>query len=92
MNGDRDPSSRLSYHLLYDYLKNRYADTVVLTLQQIEDLLGFALPEMAWQNADWWRASDPGTSETSDARAWTRASRLARPNLRAQTVTFDRIP
>ena len=33
------------YHGLYDYLKNRYADTVVLTFQQVEDLLGFTLPD-----------------------------------------------
>ena len=25
------------YHRLYDYLKNRYTDTVVLTFQQVEE-------------------------------------------------------
>ena len=31
------------YRLLYEYLEKRYADTVVLTLQQVQDLLGFTL-------------------------------------------------
>ena len=33
------------YLLLYKYLENRYANTVVLTFAEIEDLLGFALPD-----------------------------------------------
>ena len=32
------------YELLYQYLENRYANTVVLTFAQIEDLLPRALP------------------------------------------------
>ena len=31
------------YKSLYQYLENRYANTVVLTFAQIEDLLGFTL-------------------------------------------------
>jgi hypothetical protein len=77
------------YHLLHNYLKNRYADTVVLTLQQIEDLLGFALPDGARHDPDWWRADDPGGA--GGLSPWTLARRTARPNLRAQTVVFDRI-
>ena len=33
------------YLLLYNYLENRYANTVVLTFAEIEDLLGFVLPD-----------------------------------------------
>ena len=35
------------YKALYEYLDNRYANTVVLTFAQIEDLLGFT----AWATA-----------------------------------------
>ena len=35
------------YKLLYQYLEHRYANTVVLTFAQIEDLLGFTLPDSA---------------------------------------------
>ena len=38
------------YLLLYKYLENRYANMVVLTFAEIEDLLGFALPDQARQN------------------------------------------
>ena len=35
------------YRLLHEYLRKRYADTVVLTFDRIEDLLGFTLPTEA---------------------------------------------
>ena len=35
------------HSLLYKYLENRYANTVVLTFAEIEDILGFALPDPA---------------------------------------------
>lgn len=79
-----------AYHALYEYLENRYADTVVLTLDQIEALVGFALPAPARSNQAWWTdvSADPNESRSSDA--WTLAHRTARPNLMAQTVSFER--
>ena len=48
------------YLLLYNYLENRYANTVVLTFAQIEDLLGFVLPEQARLHQEWWtNATEP---------------------------------
>src|SRR4051794_41913426 len=35
------------YALLYEYLEHRYANSVVLTFAQIEDVVGFALPDQA---------------------------------------------
>ena len=35
------------YLALYTYLENRYASTIVLTFEQMEALLGFALPASA---------------------------------------------
>jgi hypothetical protein len=75
--------------LLFDYLEDRYAQTVVLTFQQIEDLLGTGLPEPARQDGGWWL--EPETGATGGTRAWTLAGRTARPNLQAQTVTFERV-
>ena len=78
--------------LLFDYLEDRYAQTVVLTLDQIEDLLGTGLPEPARREDSWWLESGPATSAaTGGTRAWTLAGRTARPNLQAQTVTFERV-
>ena len=75
--------------LLFDYLEDRYAQTVVLTFQQIEDLLGSGLPEPARLDGGWWL--EPVNGTPGGTRAWTLAGRTARPNLQAQTVTFERV-
>jgi hypothetical protein len=77
------------YVALYNYLDRRYANTVVLTFAEIEDLVGFSLPDLARQREDWWTKPDRNTRPRySDS--WTLASRTARPNLLARTVVFDR--
>jgi hypothetical protein len=78
------------YLSLYEYLENRYANTVVLTFAEIEDLLGFPLPDLARRREDWWTKPDPHTARPSYSDSWILASRTARPNLRALTVVFDR--
>jgi hypothetical protein len=74
--------------LLFDYLDDRYAQTVVLTFEQIEDLLGTGLPEPARRDGDWWLEPEPAVA--GGTRAWTLAGRTARPNFQAKTVTFER--
>jgi hypothetical protein len=76
------------YALLYKYLANRYADTVVLTFAQIEDLTGFQLPDQARRQREWW--TDAAVAASSHSEAWTLARRTASPNLLACTVAFDR--
>ena len=76
------------YVVLYKYLHKRYANSVVLTFAEIEDLLGCSLPDLARQREDWWTKPDRGTTRCSDS--WTLANRTARPNLLARTVVFDR--
>lgn len=75
------------YRALYTYLDHRYASVVVLTFEQIEALIGFALPESARTERAWW-------TDIVDARghsaAWTGAGRTAAPNLLARTATFER--
>lgn len=80
------------YRALYEYLQKRYADTTVLTLQQIQDLLGVALPDPALVDPAWWSDTGKGASGTLWSDAWTLANRTARPNLRARTVIFERTP
>src|SRR3954466_6874690 len=75
------------YALLYKYLENRYAETVVLTFAQIEDLIGFRLPDQASSQTEWWTA-EAATGPSSHSKAWTLASRTASPNLMARTVAF----
>jgi hypothetical protein len=80
-----------AYAGLQKYLTARYADAVVLTFGQIEDLLGFALPEPAWKEPAWWAAPAPGATASVQAQSWTLAKRTATPNLPAETVLFERI-
>jgi len=78
------------YAPLHKYLANRYADTVVLTFAQLEDLTGGPLPEPARAQQDWWTSTERDADKSSRADAWLLAGRTAQPNLMAQTVTFER--
>jgi hypothetical protein len=78
------------YSLLYEYLEHRYANSVVLTFAQIEDVVGFALPDQARLRREWWTDAVGPDAGPSYADAWRLASRTALPNLFAQIVTFDR--
>jgi hypothetical protein len=78
------------YLLLYKYLENRYANSVVLTFAQIEDLVGFPLPDQARCQREWWTDADGAQAGPSYADAWKLASRTASPNLLAKIVAFDR--
>lgn len=79
------------YRFLYKYLDERYADTVVLTFGQIEDLLGFALPAPARTDPAWWTKAAEDAVEPRCSDAWRLAHRTAKPNLLAQHVVFERI-
>jgi hypothetical protein len=79
-----------TYLSLYEYLENRYANTVVLTFGEIEDLLGFALPDLARLRQEWWTNADPNPARPSHSDSWILARRTARPNLLAKTVVFER--
>jgi hypothetical protein len=79
-----------AYQLLYKYLSDRFANRVVLTFAEIEDLLGFSLPGPARLQREWWGdgASIAGRSAQSDS--WTLACRTATVNMAAQSVVFER--
>jgi len=78
------------YFSLYKYLHERYADRVVLTFGEIESLLGFALPDQARLNQQWWANAAATAAGTNPSDSWILARRVATPNLLAQTVTFER--
>lgn len=78
------------YRALHKYLDERFADTVVLTFAQIEDLLGAPLPDAARLEPEWWVNAETDPSPSPQSRAWIQASRTAKANLPAQIVVFDR--
>lgn len=79
------------FRFLHKYLLERYADTVVLTFRQIEDLLGFPLPAPALVDPAWWTESPRDTATPHCSEAWRQAHRSATPNLIARHVVFERI-
>jgi hypothetical protein len=81
------------YQSLYRYLENRYADVTVLTFEQIESVLGFALPPLARTTQDWWvTGATNANAAPQHSAAWILAGRTATPNLLAKTVLFERTP
>ena len=82
------PRVRAGYLPLYTYLEHRYASIVVLTFDQMEALLGFALPAAAHLEPGWWTSM----AGAHDGEAWTAAKRTATPNRPAGHVRFERLP
>ena len=83
------PRVSADYVPLYTYLEHRYASSVVLTFEQMEALLGFALPASAFIDPGWW--TDAADTQRHSA-AWIGTGRSATPNLSARIVTFERAP
>jgi hypothetical protein len=86
---DRYPKAG-EYELLYKYLRDRYANRVVLTFAEIEDLLGFSLPALARLQFAWWDGGDFAADPSHQSLAWMLAGRTATVNMPAQSVVFDR--
>jgi len=78
------------YLPLHKYLDDRFADTVVLTIAEVEDLLGSTLPDVAHLEPQWWSNGDADHPPSPQALSWIRAGRTATPNLRARIVAFER--
>jgi hypothetical protein len=78
------------YRSLYKYLRDRYADRVVLTFAQIEDLLGFPLPDSARRDRGWWSDRHATGHPSAQWESWTLADRTATVNLSARIVLFER--
>ena len=78
------------YELLHKYLRDRYANRVVLTFTEIEDLLGFSLPDLARVHVAWWDGGDFARAPSAQSFAWTLAGRTATVNLPARSVLFER--
>lgn len=78
-----------TFRPLFTYLDTRFADTLVLTFAQIEDVMGAALPPQARVEAGWW--TDPRNGDAPHhSDSWTLAHRTAVPNLNAKIVAFAR--
>ncbi len=77
------------YRPLYKYLRDRFADRVVMTFREIEDIVGFSLPEPARWQREWWGGS-AAVDHSAQANSWTLSGRTATVNLVGQIVVFER--
>ena len=77
------------YQPLHKYLRERYANRVVMTFAEIQDVLGFPLPAEAWIQAAWWNGVPPDGRRSPQSDAWMLAGRTAAVNMMARTVVFD---
>ena len=82
-----DPRHTGEYHLLGKYLEERFANRVILSFSEIEDLLGFALPAHARELQAWWGST---VLQSSQSDAWLGAGRTASVNLLSRSVVFER--
>jgi hypothetical protein len=77
---------------LHKYLRARFADSLVLTFDQIVDLIGQPLPAVAYTESAWWASSEEVDAASPQSTAWICADRTALANLLTRTVLFDRRP
>ena len=80
------------YRSLHKYLHDRYADTIVMTFGEIEDLIGFSLPDAARVEPGWWASADVNGVPSPQSLSWIEAHRAATPRLQAHVVVFERTP
>jgi hypothetical protein len=72
------------YEPLNTYLKLIKSNVIVMTFSEIEKVLGFELPSSASKHQAWW----DGSSQHTQAYAWTSADFKANPNLKERKVEF----
>jgi len=72
------------------HLINLPTQSVVMTFAQVEAVLGFDLRQSARQYQEWWSNEAPERTRHRQSRTWTMAGRMATPNLKAETVRFDK--
>ena len=78
------------YDPLYRFLCQTIQRTVTLTFEQLERILGFALPKTARARVQWWANETGADTRHIQCKAWASAGFAAHPNLTAAKVTFSK--
>ncbi len=74
------------YAPLYDHLKNADVNTLHLSFEEIEEILGVPLPASARKYAVWWNPTGHPHAE-----GWAELGWAADPDPDSETVTFNKI-
>jgi len=80
---------RGKYDPLREHLEAQRSMVLRMTFESIGDLVGF-LPQAAFKHPAWWANELSEGATQPHCKAWLEAGYFARPNLKAQTVTFER--
>ncbi|MER1999519.1 MAG: hypothetical protein ABS882_07070, partial [Lysinibacillus sp.] len=72
------------YEPLYKFLESKESNRLIMTFKEVEEVLGFTLPESASKYMAWW----DGSSQHTQAYSWTRAGFKANPSLKEKKVEF----
>jgi hypothetical protein len=79
---------RGKYDALGEHLKAQRSKELRMSFERIADLVG-VLPQSAFKYTAWWANERSETTAHVHCKAWLDAGYKARPNLKAQTVTFE---
>jgi hypothetical protein len=79
---------------LYDPLRQRLfsvrENSLMLSFEDIEGLIGQALPKSAHEYGAWWSNEDPDKTTHTQSKAWTTAGFVAEVDRARRQVTFVR--
>lgn len=81
--------SESKYEPLHLHLKNRGASPIVMSLMEIEQVLGDRLPTSAREHRAWWSNESTGTRHVQ-SKAWMNAGYRAELAPDRRSVTFIR--
>ena len=79
------------YDLLRDYLKKQTLPEIVLSFEQIEEIIDAALPRAA-QRASWWETLRSPQEKMPQREACREAGYIATRQADGKSVKFKRIP
>ena len=78
------------YQPLQDYLRGSNQKEVILTFQEIEDIMNDTLPKSAWKKKVWWSNRSKGALQ---ALAWMEVGyRVENVDLEQEIITFRQPP
>jgi hypothetical protein len=82
-------AGRGKYDPLREHLIGHRSKVLRMSFARIAELVG-GLPQSAFKYPAWWANEQSEGTSHDHCKAWLGAGYKARPNLKAQTVTFER--
>ena len=79
------------YYNLQKYFEDQDKSSIMLSFEEIEEILGFKLPSTAINQRSWWGNEDIKITRHSQCRAWRNAGwKVESVDLNEKKVAFSR--